>query len=149
MLLSTGNKPIVEESRRDPFWGAKPVGDQMLVGSNVLGQLLTLLRDSLRSLDAYKLLVVRPPQIPDFLLIEKPIGVIRSSASLNPPGIADHKQLNSSSAPANTEVASSSLIVRERQEENVLPPSFLRSEQEQVETFSLPSVVSFQQQSLF
>jgi len=149
LLLSTGNKPIVEESRRDPFWGAKPVGDQMLVGTNVLGQLLTLLRDSLRSPDAYKLLVVRPPQIAEFLLVEKPIGVIKSSGSLDSLGLANPKQLDSSDTPTNTEIASSSLLVREIQEENVLPPSFIRSEQEQVETFSLSSVVSFQQQSLF
>lgn len=149
LLLSTGSKPIVEESRRDPFWGAKPVGNQILIGTNVLGQLLTLLRDLLRGPDAYKLLVVRPPQIAEFLLVEKPIGVIKSSGSLDSLGLANPKQVDSSDTPTNTEIASSSLLVREIQEENVLPPSFIRSEQEQVETFSLLSVGSFQQQSLF
>ena len=45
-LLDTGNKPIVEYSARDPFWGAKPVGDK-LVGQNVLGKLLERLRSNI------------------------------------------------------------------------------------------------------
>ena len=48
-LLSTGNMPIVEMSRRDDFWGARPTREgNPLVGINVLGQLLTGLRDELR-----------------------------------------------------------------------------------------------------
>ena len=43
-LKSTGDLPIVEKSRKDDFWGAKEEGG-VLVGSNVLGKLLTLLRD--------------------------------------------------------------------------------------------------------
>ncbi len=45
-LLETGDKPIVEKSYRDAFWGAKPGRNEtVLTGVNVLGQLLTLLRD--------------------------------------------------------------------------------------------------------
>ena len=48
-LLSTKKLPIVEMSRRDDFWGAKPnSGETALEGTNTLGQLLTLLRDELR-----------------------------------------------------------------------------------------------------
>ena len=48
-LLSTKWLPIVEMSRRDDFWGAKPnQGETVLEGSNMLGQLLTALRDELR-----------------------------------------------------------------------------------------------------
>ena len=48
-LLSSGKVPIVEMSRRDDFWGAKPTREgNPLVGANVLGQLLTELRDELR-----------------------------------------------------------------------------------------------------
>ena len=48
-LLSTGNRPIVEMSRRDDFWGAKPQpGRAQLRGTNALGQLLTALREELR-----------------------------------------------------------------------------------------------------
>ena len=43
-LKSTGNLPIVEKSNKDAFWGGRENGD-VLVGSNVLGKLLTLLRD--------------------------------------------------------------------------------------------------------
>ena len=45
VLLSTGDKVIVEKSRKDPFWGAVPYMITMLKGSNVLGQLLTAVRD--------------------------------------------------------------------------------------------------------
>ena len=44
VLKSTGNLPIVEKSKKDGFWGGKEK-DGMLVGSNVLGKLLTILRD--------------------------------------------------------------------------------------------------------
>lgn len=42
-LLATGDKPIVEVSRKDDFWGCIPDGDN-LTGQNILGQLLTDLR---------------------------------------------------------------------------------------------------------
>ena len=42
-LQSTGQRPIVERSRKDDFWGAQVRG-QELVGQNVLGQLLMELR---------------------------------------------------------------------------------------------------------
>lgn len=42
-LLATGNKPIVEVSRKDDFWGCLPDGDR-LTGKNILGQLLSDLR---------------------------------------------------------------------------------------------------------
>jgi type I restriction enzyme S subunit len=81
LLLSTGNQPIVEESYRDPFWGAKPVDGQTLVGMNVLGQLLTELREQLKC-NADELRVIEPPDLSQFLLIEKPIGIIeRPSAT--------------------------------------------------------------------
>lgn len=44
VLKSTGNLPIVEKSKKDDFWGGKEK-DGMLLGSNVLGKLLTILRD--------------------------------------------------------------------------------------------------------
>src|SRR5437763_6315333 len=47
-LLYTGNKPIVEVSYRDQFWGAKPINTESLSGLNVLGRLLIELRDKLR-----------------------------------------------------------------------------------------------------
>lgn len=46
-LIFTMDKPIVEQSYRDQFWGAKPHGT-VLIGQNILGKLLTELRDLLR-----------------------------------------------------------------------------------------------------
>lgn len=45
-LKESGQKPIVERSTRDAWWGAKPQGAE-LVGANVLGRLLTKLRNVL------------------------------------------------------------------------------------------------------
>ena len=45
-LRETGDRPIVEKSWRDGYWGARPEGSD-LVGANVLGQLLMRLRDQL------------------------------------------------------------------------------------------------------
>jgi len=47
ILFSTGNMQIVEKSYKDVFWGAKPMSENYLVGENVLGTLLTEMRDSL------------------------------------------------------------------------------------------------------
>jgi len=44
VLKDTGDLPIVEKSRKDHFWGAIP-NNGTLVGFNVLGKLLTILRD--------------------------------------------------------------------------------------------------------
>ena len=76
LLLSTGDKPIVEESSRDQFWGAKPINVDTLVGMNILGELLTALREQLKGPNAEQLRIVEPPNLTHFLLIGKPIGVI-------------------------------------------------------------------------
>jgi len=44
LLASTGDKPIVELSHKDRFWGAIPQADGTLRGYNVLGILLGALR---------------------------------------------------------------------------------------------------------
>lgn len=50
VLRSTTPLPIVERSTRDPFWGAQIIAERQpgspLVGRNVLGRLLTELRDA-------------------------------------------------------------------------------------------------------
>lgn len=74
LLLETGDRPIVEDSRKDDFWGAKPDADA-LEGRNVLGRLLMDLRARLRA-DPAALRVVRPLPIADFLLLREPIGMI-------------------------------------------------------------------------
>lgn len=47
LLRSTGTHPIIEYSRNDSFWGAKHYSVGVLEGSNVLGQLLMILRQNL------------------------------------------------------------------------------------------------------
>ena len=61
VLLSSGDRKIVERSRKDRFWGAVPVEDDLLEGENRLGRLLMELRDEFA-----KLLCSRqePPALP-------------------------------------------------------------------------------------
>jgi type I restriction enzyme S subunit len=75
LLLETANLPIVEQSRRDDFWGAKPVDKDTLIGINALGRLLMELREQVKD-DPSKLLHVDPLPIPNFLLYERQIEVI-------------------------------------------------------------------------
>lgn len=83
LLLETGDRHIVEQSRKDDFWGAKPVDDQTLLGANVLGRLLKQLRREL--IEAVKghllesLQVVKPLPIADFFLYGHPIEEINKS----------------------------------------------------------------------
>ncbi len=75
LLLDTANLPIVEQSRRDDFWGAKPVDKDTLIGVNALGRLLMELRDQVKN-DSSELLHVDPLPIPNFLLYKRQIEVI-------------------------------------------------------------------------
>jgi ribA/ribD-fused uncharacterized protein len=75
LLLATGDHPIVEDSRKDDYWGAKNVRDDILSGQNVLGRLLMELREKLKH-DAESLMVVEPPPLPRFTLLDDPIHTI-------------------------------------------------------------------------
>jgi type I restriction enzyme S subunit len=77
LLLKTGDRPIVEQSRKDAFWGAKETEDGTLVGRNVLGRLLMELREAVKTAGKDTLLRVEPLQIPDFLLDGRLIGVVQ------------------------------------------------------------------------
>lgn len=81
LLLSTDDRFIVEESHRDQFWGAKPIDAEALVGFNILGQLLTHLRERLKSPSAENLKVVFPLFLPQFFLMDKPIEPIKAHGS--------------------------------------------------------------------
>jgi type I restriction enzyme S subunit len=74
LLLSTGDKPIVEDSRKDDFWGAVPVGDTSLVGMNVLGRLLMELREEVKQ--GGELRRVEPPAISNFRLFDEVLGIV-------------------------------------------------------------------------
>lgn len=77
LLRETGDMSIVEESKRDSFWGAKPIDENTLVGTNVLGRLLMELRSEYLKQDNKHLLIVNPPEIENFLLYNKKIGIVR------------------------------------------------------------------------
>ena len=68
LLLATGDLNIVEDSRKDDFWGAVPDGD-LLVGSNVLGRLLMELRELVKSSPPDELRNVPPLDIENFALL--------------------------------------------------------------------------------
>lgn len=69
---------IVENSKKDAFWGAKPdkENDNLLIGVNALGRLLMELRADYMSEKRYNLLVVKPVDIPLFNLFGQPIKII-------------------------------------------------------------------------
>jgi type I restriction enzyme S subunit len=76
LLRETGERDIVEEGVKDPFWSARPQEDGSLVGYNVLGRLLMELRqilnerpDSLRELS--------PLNVRDFLLLRIEVPMMR------------------------------------------------------------------------
>ena len=76
LLLATGDQPIVEESRKDAFWGAKVRNDGILVGANALGRLLMELREELRSASSEMLRRAEPPALKRFLLFGEPIRFV-------------------------------------------------------------------------
>lgn len=75
LLKHTGDLPIVEDSSRDAFWGAKAMDEDNLQGRNALGNLLMELREDMRE-HPESLEQVEPLQICDFLLYKSPISVI-------------------------------------------------------------------------
>lgn len=84
LLMSTASKPIVEDSRRDDFWGAIAKSDETLVGANVLGRLLVELREDFRSEPSQFLEQFPPLKVPEFYLLNEPItaaGPAKESAS--------------------------------------------------------------------
>lgn len=77
LLLATRDRPIVEQSRKDDYWGAKVAEDnETLTGQNVLGRLLMELRERLKQDSVGQLLVVEPLSIPNFLLFDRPIETV-------------------------------------------------------------------------
>jgi type I restriction enzyme S subunit len=82
LLLSTGDLPIVEDSRSDDFWGALRAENGKLIGVNALGRLLMELREELKSSNESCLRVVAPPLVDNFFLYGdaiKPINPIEDA----------------------------------------------------------------------
>ena len=74
LLLNTENKSIVEESRKDQFWGAIRVDEKNLEGTNALGRLLMELREIYKNSNSFT--VVSTPKIDKFRLYGKVLGNI-------------------------------------------------------------------------
>jgi ribA/ribD-fused uncharacterized protein len=77
LLRATGDRAIVERSRKDRFWGAVEEADGVLRGRNQLGLLLMELRELAKTRPREELKVVEPLAIPDFLLLGRPIEAVR------------------------------------------------------------------------
>ncbi|MBI3699176.1 MAG: NADAR family protein [Afipia sp.] len=73
VLDKTGDRPIVEESTKDEFWGAKPKEDGFLVGKNVLGRLLMELRERFRDVRDGRASELKYPKVSHFLLFSVPL----------------------------------------------------------------------------
>ena len=83
LLFATCDQPIVEQSSKDDFWGAK-LGDEagnILVGQNILGRLLMELREKLKGDTDEALKSVPPLSIPNFLLLDKPVETVIGGSS--------------------------------------------------------------------
>jgi ribA/ribD-fused uncharacterized protein len=79
LLWMSGARPIVEESRKDDFWGTKAQDDGILAGVNVLGKLLMELRAEYNAClggDRSRFTRVEPLDIPNFRLLGQEIGTI-------------------------------------------------------------------------
>jgi type I restriction enzyme S subunit len=83
LLEDTGDRPIVEHSRRDRYWGAVALNDEELEGQNVLGRLLMELREIARELEGpHGLSPLLPLDIPEFLLLGDPIPALTVPAAV-------------------------------------------------------------------
>ncbi len=78
LLLATDRRHIVEDSHSDALWGAVPAKSDphLLVGRNVLGRLLSLLRDLLEHNGLAAMEEANPPAVRDFLLYGEPIATV-------------------------------------------------------------------------
>jgi len=76
-LNQTGLKNIVENSKKDNFWGAIPNSDSTIfTGKNALGRLLMDLRKIYYSEDMFSLLYIEPLAIPNFLICGEKVEII-------------------------------------------------------------------------
>ncbi len=124
LLLATRERSIVEESRKDDFWGAKVMGDETLVGMNVLGRLLMELREEIKQGDRERLSRVEPLDISDFRLYGEQISAIEVRLAKSEAVPRSYKVSDSGSGvyerqvganPKESHVVQTSLFDREQQ----------------------------------
>jgi len=99
LLLATGERPIVEQSSKDDFWGAKVADDGTLVGMNVLGRLLMELREQLKGDEAESLRFIEPLAISEFLLFGQPIDAVQAAPNAEIPGWTPRRPSQADTAP--------------------------------------------------
>lgn len=80
LLLETQDLPIVEQSRKDKFWGAVPENNSTLVGANVLGRLLMELREIARAGEIID--SIPPPEVDNFLFLGQEISTVSRMGKL-------------------------------------------------------------------
>lgn len=96
LLLATEDKPIVEDSHKDDFWGALSVDYETLSGVNALGRLLMQLREDIKY-NPEKLEKINPLKIKNFHLYNQAIQTIfkdgksQRNSELIMPSIFDYK----------------------------------------------------------
>lgn len=89
ILLESEEKPIVEYSEKDDFWGALPWDNETLQGRNVLGRLLMELREQLKTNPKRADWDLTPPPINSFLIL----GIEIKTPGLNNGGNSDLSEL--------------------------------------------------------
>lgn len=100
LLLSTGDRPIVEKKvRRKDFWGATEQPDGTLVGMNVLGRLLMELREQLKGDEAENLRFIEPLAISEFLLFGQPIEAVQAAPNAEIPGWTPRRPSQADTVP--------------------------------------------------
>ena len=77
-LLESGDMPIVELSKRDSFWGATKLDDNIYCGVNALGRLLMELRQQIRENEKSKFMTVLPLNIKNFFILNQSIKTVTS-----------------------------------------------------------------------
>lgn len=75
LLLKTGDKPIVEVSKKDQIWAATISGENKLEGMNALGRLLMKVRDEFVKTGNCPD-CIEPPTVSGMLLFDHPIDVV-------------------------------------------------------------------------
>lgn len=76
LLIESGDRPIVELSRKDDFWGAKMIEPDLLIGVNALGRLLMQLREQINCHEKNYFVKVPPLKIDNFKLMGYDIGYV-------------------------------------------------------------------------
>jgi ribA/ribD-fused uncharacterized protein len=89
LLATTGDRPIVEQSRKDRFWGAVPLGRDSLEGQNILGRLLMELRELAATTgSAAQFSPLEPLDITDFTLVGRRIETLFLEEEVSKPAVA-------------------------------------------------------------